>query len=146
MMLAFCGTASANRSCGDWREKMMAEKIAFITVELGLTSEEAQIFWPVYNEVSKEKDKATHNVFKAFKALEDALNNGKPEKEIAPLLEDYLEALEKQRKTDNEAPAKYRKVLSEEKMAKLFVSEEKFRRQHIRRMHSKPDQKPEPRK
>ena len=33
-----------------WKEKMRSEKIAFLTNEISLTPEEAQLFWPVYNQ------------------------------------------------------------------------------------------------
>ena len=40
----------------NWKEKIMSEKIAFLTMEMGITPEEAQVFWPVYNQVDKERD------------------------------------------------------------------------------------------
>ena len=40
---------------GGWHDRMMSEKIAFITMELQLTPEEAQVFWPVYNQIAQEK-------------------------------------------------------------------------------------------
>ena len=119
----------------EWKQKMMSEKIAFLTVELGITPEEAQAFWPVYNEVNNERDEAMKNVFLSFKALEDVMNAEKSEKEISKASEKYLDSLEKQRKVEDEAAEKYRKVLSTEKLAKLYVGEEKYRRQHIRRLH-----------
>ena len=64
----------------DWKKKMMSEKVAFFTVELDLTPEEAQKFWPVYNEVDKEKDEATAAVFMAYFELEKALKAKKPER------------------------------------------------------------------
>ncbi len=135
LMFAFTGGIYAdNNHVEDWKAKMMSEKIAFFTVELGITPEEAQEFWPVYNEVSKEKDAAIYNVFKTYMALDEALNAGKPEKEISKLLNEYLNAQKVQRDIDTKAAEKYRKVLSEEKLAKLYVSEEKFRRLNIRRM------------
>ncbi len=150
MMLTFTVSASAHRNCGeDWKEKMICEKIAFLTGELGITPEEAQVFWPVYNEVNKEKDKAMQKVFKTFKAMNDALEEGKTGKEIEALLEKHLEALEEQRELDDKVAERYMKVLPVEKVAKLYVGEEKFRRQHIRKMkaasgHPKPDRKPQP--
>ncbi len=138
MALAFTLSASAHRNCSeDWKEKMMCEKIAFLTAELGISPEEAQAFWPIYNEINKEKDAAMHKVFKSFKALNDALEAGKSEKEVSRLLDDYLESLENQREIENKAAEKLKKALSAEKAAKLFVGEEKFRRQHIRRMNKK---------
>ncbi len=147
MMLAFTVSASAHRNCdGDWKEKIMSERIAFLSVELGLTAEEAQTFWPVYNEVNKEKDAAMHCVFKAYRELNEALKAEKSEKEISALLEKYLTAQELQRKVDGKAAEKYRKVLPEEKVAKLYIGEEKFRRQHIRKMKAsdKPAPNPQP--
>lgn len=131
---------SANHSCqkGEWKKKMQSEKIAFLTSEMNITPEEAQVFWPVYNEVEAEMDKAMHEVFKAFKALDDALDTGKSEKEIESLLDKYLEAQKKQKDTDAGRAEKYLKVLPADKVARLFIGEEKFRRHHIRRLHEKP--------
>lgn len=146
-MLIGMGTAEAHKNCdSDWKQKMMSEKIAFLTVETGITPEEAQTFWPVYNEINKKKDEAMHNVFKTYKNLEDALEAGKSEKEIERLMEDYIEALETQKEIDSEAVEKYRKVLPVEKVAKLYIGEEKFRRQHIRKLHNKPGDKPSDKK
>lgn len=41
-----------------WKEKVMSEKIGFITGRLQLTPEEAQAFWPVYNKINKQKEEA----------------------------------------------------------------------------------------
>ena len=40
-------------------EKIEARKVAFITKKLELTTEEAQQFWPLYNEFEKEKQTIT---------------------------------------------------------------------------------------
>lgn len=129
----------------NWKEKMMSEKIAFLTMEMGITPEEAQVFWPVYNQIDKERDEAMRKVFRSFKALEDAMSAGKSEKDISKLLEDYLEALDKQGDIEKKAYQAYSKVLPVAKLAKLYVSEEKFRRQHIRKLHAG-EGRPAPRK
>ena len=43
------------------RERLKAQKVAFITEKLDLTSEEAQKFWPIYNAHEKEMDMLRHN-------------------------------------------------------------------------------------
>lgn len=131
------GTASASHNNeGDWRQKIMSEKIAFLTMETGITPEEAQVFWPVYNEVSKMKDEAMHEVFKTYMELEKGIAEKKAEKEISKLLKSYIDALENQKEVDSDAYEKYIKALPMEKVAKLYVGEEKFRRQHIRKLHA----------
>ena len=49
--------AGAENKC-EWKEKMMSERVAFLTMEMNLTPEEAQVFWPIYNQIHTEKDKA----------------------------------------------------------------------------------------
>ena len=127
-------SASDNHQ-NDWKQKMMSEKIAFLTMEIGITPEEAQEFWPVYNQVNKERDEAMHNVFRSFKALEEAVSAGKSEKELDKLLENYLDAIKEQGEVEKDAYDDYAKVLPVEKLAKLYIGEEKFRRQHIRKLH-----------
>ena len=135
-------TASAHHRCdGDWKAKMMAERIAFLTVELDLTPEEAQTFWPVYNQINEEKDKATGKVIGSYRALATALKEGKNAKEVEKLLEKYLDAQEGQRELDEAISERYKKVLPVEKVAKLYVGEEKFRRHHIRKLHEKHGEK-----
>ena len=127
----------------NWKEKIMSEKIAFLTMEMGITPDEAQIFWPVYSQVDKERDEAIRSVFRSYKAVEDAVAAGKGEKELNKLLDEYLAALKAQGEVEQKAYKEYAKVLPVEKLAKLYVAEEKFRRQHIRKLHggNRPGQK-----
>ena len=146
-VLCLSTTASANKRCGeDWKEKMQSEKIAFLTTEIGLTPEEAQAFWPVYNQVEKEKDEAMHNVIKAYKELCKAIEAGG--KDISAMLDKYIAAQAKMNEVENGVAAKYKAVLPVEKVAKLYVSEERFRRNHIRKLHGgegRPGQPGQPR-
>ena len=70
----------------------MNEKIAFLTTEIGITPTEGQTFWPVYNQVQKDKDEAMRNVFKTYRAMSKALEEGKSSKELEKLLDAYLDA------------------------------------------------------
>lgn len=130
-----------NEAKEDWKEKLQAEKIAFLTMEIGLTPQEAQVFWPVYNEINEEKDQAMYEAIKYYWEMSKAVEAGKPEKEIKTLLDKYLEAQEKQRKIDNDAADKYKKVLPTAKVAKLYIGEEKFRRLNIRKLRDMQGQK-----
>lgn len=128
---------SHQKKDGDWKQRMMSEKIAFLTTEIGLTPEEGQAFWPVYNQISQEKDAAMHDTFKKYKKLEEAIEAGKSEKELKVLLDDYLKALDKSRSIEAGIDEKLSKVLSVEKLAKLYIAEEHFRRHQIHRLHNR---------
>ena len=103
----------------------------------------------VYNQVEKEKDDAMMEVIKAYKELRKATDEGKVGKEISGLLDKYVDAQKKSREIDNGVADRYKAVLPVEKVAKLYVAEEKFRRHHIRNMKGGGPQgegKPVPRK
>lgn len=129
-------TASAQKEC-NWKEKIMREKIAFFSTEMDLTPEEAQNFWPVYNSFCDKEDEAHRRIMKTFKELNEAIESGKSSKEISACLDRYLKAREAKRDINTSASEKYLKVLPAEKVAKLYVAEEKFRRSQIQRLHHK---------
>jgi len=114
----------------DWREKVRAEQVAFITSELDLSESEAQAFWPVYNDVQKQRREAFKNVGQAFAALQE----GAEEKDAAKLLDQYLAAKKAGEKIEADAVVRYKKVLPVSKVAKLIVAEEKFRQNQIHRL------------
>lgn len=136
----------ANKKCeGDWKERIMSEKIAFLTVEVGLTPEEAQIFWPVYNQVEQGKDEAIKQTIHAYRELNKAVEEGKSTKETSALLDNYLAAQKNLREYENGIAEKYKSALPADKVARLYVAEEKFRRQQIRNLHNR-GERPEPRR
>ena len=116
-----------NKNKEEWREKIRAEQVSFITNELDLTEAEAQAFWPVYNDVQNQRREAFKASGEAFKALQEGIDG----KEVSKLLDQYLAAQKAVSKVDEKAVARYKKVLPVEKVAKLLLAEEKFRHQQI---------------
>ncbi len=119
----------------NWQDRWKAEKIAFLTDAMELTSAEAEKFWPVYNKCESEKKDCFVASMEAYKALDEALQAGKSDSEVKALLDKYLEANESGKDIDRKYAAQYRKILSDKKVAKLFIAEESFRRQQIHRLH-----------
>jgi len=117
----------------NWQEKFRAEKVAYLSQELDLTAAEAENFWPVYNQIEKERFEAMKNRMDAFKALKAALKDGKDAKEIEQLTEAYVRANDSQQ-FDLDAVARLKKVIPAEKVAKLVLAEEKFRSQQFHRL------------
>lgn len=132
---------SSEAQPNNWMDKMKSEKIAFITAQLDLTPEEAQVFWPVYNQISKEKMESQKAMMKAYHELMKALNEDNvSDKEIDRLLDAYLIAKQANKAFAKGDADKYRKVLPSKKVAKLYVAEERFRRHHIQSMRHHPGQ------
>ena len=125
--VALAQNNKADKKNGDWREKVRAEQVANITSQLDLTEAEAQAFWPVYNEVQKQRREA----FKASAQAYKALNEGIEGNEVNALLQKYLDAKKAAEAIESDAIARYKKVLPANKVAKLIVAEENFRHQQI---------------
>lgn len=126
----------------EMQERLQAEKIAFLTAELSLTPEEAQVFWPVYNKAQEDIRTGNAALRESQKALRDALQEGKDAKEIEPLLNAYLKARKDKPDVMAQRAPDFKKVIGPVKTAKLYLAEEKFRQQQIHRLSGHHPQKP----
>lgn len=131
VLLATPMRAGCGNDRGDWQEKMKAEKVAFLTSSLNLTTSEAEKFWPVYNKMEDVRKEGFVKMMKAYKALEEGIKADKPENTIATLLDSYLAAIQESKDIEKKMMQAYSEVISLKKVAKLFVAEEEFRRQQI---------------
>ena len=111
-----------------WREKVRAEQVAHITSDLNLTEAEAQKFWPVYNDVQAKRREAYKASFEAMKNLREKMDAGA---DVSKELDTYLDTKKDIEEFDRNAVKEYKKVLPTEKVAKLILSEERFRHNQI---------------
>ena len=110
------------------KERVEALAVAYITEKLDLTVEEAQLFWPVFNEF-QEKRKEIRRSFKKRQNPEEM-----SEAEAGEYLEDSL--LQEQQMLDlkKEYYGKMASVISVKKVALLPQAEKKFREELIKRV------------
>jgi hypothetical protein len=99
-------------------EKIQALKIAFITQKLELTTDEAQKFWPVYNQYEGE-----------IRGTQ-AINNG-----------NALESEEKLLNIRKKYKPSFEKVIGQQKLNKLFNAEKDFRTVLIHRLKDRAPQR-----
>jgi hypothetical protein len=126
---------------GGNREKIEAQRVAFITQELNLTPEEAQVFWPVYNEYDAKR----HDLMKSFK---DANNIHKDEienlsdKDAEQMLDNQIIEAQKLLDLRKEYHGKFKAVLPAKKVLQLYDSEREFQKMLIDRLrqHNPPAQ------
>ena len=135
-MSAFAQGPQGPRRGGDngWRERVRAEKVAFLTEEIDLTESEAQVFWPIYNEIQKSQRDGFEAVKNAYDAMAKGVEEKKGGKEMEKLVKAYIDAKEKNEGIETKYLNKLLKVLPAEKVARYYVAEEKFRHQQIGRL------------
>ena len=117
-----------------WRERVRSEKVAFLTQEIDLTESEAQVFWPIYNEIQKAQRESFDAVQKAYMAMEKGVQEKKSGKEMEKLVHAYIDAKDKNDGIETKYMNKLLKALPAEKVARYYVAEEKFRHQQIGRL------------
>lgn len=111
-------------------ERIRSEKIAYFTAELDLSPEEAQVFWPVYNEFWKDYQSAHGKVMEAFRALRD-IDENTADSKTESLIDNYVKAQKDESTVSARYSEKFKKVLPLKKVAKLYQAEESFRMKMI---------------
>ncbi len=123
---------------GRWKQ-IESAKIAFFTTELDLSPEEAQVFWPVYNQYMDELWQVRKDSREAFHKMRDLVENGNcTEKQMMDAITAYIESC----KSDDDVQKKYYDkfvaLIPVEKVAKMYLAEEDFRHRMIE-MFKKPE-------
>lgn len=107
-------------------ERLEALKVSYITNELDLTPEEAQVFWPVYNEYQNKlkalKKERRQQILDKWKHRENM-----SETEIDKSLDQFLEYQQQETELEKTYIQKFRKLLPLKKVAQLIVVEERFK-------------------
>lgn len=124
-VFAACAVAAFGQPMKD---RVEAQKVAFLTQRLNLTAEEAQQFWPVFNEFTDklQKIRTSNKPDKPFDEQSDA----DVEKTIAAEFDKEARELDLKK----EYFGKLRKVISVKKIAKLYKAERDFRGELVKQL------------
>lgn len=116
----------------DRKEQIKAHKIAFISNELSLTPEEAEEFWPVYNQYTSTLEKIRTEKRSTIKQLRRI--NELSEEQSYELTQKVFELEKSESDTRLEYLDKFADVLDKRKAARVFVAEEKFKRELLKKI------------
>jgi len=115
------------------REKIQAQKIAFITEKLNLTPEEAQVFWPVYNELEKKRDAIHVDKMKKVKCCDENYSTLSKE-ELEKIADSFVEIDLQDAKLAIDYNGKFKKILPIDKVVKLYHAEHQFKNHLLKQM------------
>ena len=120
------------------REKVKALKVAYITEQLELTTDEAQKFWPIYNAFDENQSELRHE---KMRAILDRFKPGNVEKLSEKDASNSLMQMEKIEEDLFNLKKKFIKdlqgVISAKKIIKLKKAEEDFNRELLKQMREK---------
>lgn len=107
-------------------QRMKVEKISFIAEQINLTHEEAQDFWPVYNEFEQKR----HQIEKSKRNIDEKLSDNQKvlsEDELRKMCDDYTASFDNEARLVKEYNDKFLSILPAQKVIRLYLAEKNFR-------------------
>lgn len=105
-------------------------KIAFITSRVALTQEQAQRFWPLYNEFSARR----RDLHRNGRLLRRALTEADTDAQIRDQVQQSFAARQQELNLEKDYFEKFQKVITLRQVAQLFNAERDFTREVIKRV------------
>ena len=120
------------------KEQIKALKVAFLTTELKLTSNEAEKFWPVYNTFDDKQFELRHQKMKSFRSkMNDETLDKMSEKEAIAFLNQMESTEEEIFVLRKNFIATLKGIIPATKIIKLRKSEENFNRKLLQQYRDK---------
>ncbi|WP_111683929.1 sensor of ECF-type sigma factor [Winogradskyella tangerina] len=106
------------------QERIRAQKIAFLTDKLQLTTEEAQQFWPIYNAFEAKVEEIKSKVLRPLK--KEMRSGDVTDKRAEEILDKVMEAETDTHNANLELVQDLKKVISAKKIIRLKAAEDQF--------------------
>ncbi|MBD1397152.1 hypothetical protein H9Q13_08255 [Pontibacter sp. JH31] len=106
----------------DRRENVEAAKVAFLTDKMGLTTEQSQKFWPIYNEYENKRRELVKSYRSGYREDVDQLS----EQEAKARLDGMFNTRERELELEKEYVSRYQRVITSNQIIKLYRSEREF--------------------
>lgn len=127
-------SVSVHAQDADTRKKIESAKIALISERLGLSPEDAQRFWPIYNEYSAKRHE---NRMEFNKARRNFDPQKATEQETQDMLKLGRRVKEKQLTLDKEYSERMLKVINAKQLMSLHNAERDFKKMLLNRLEQR---------
>lgn len=117
------------------REKMEAQRVAYITQQLNLTPEEAKAFWPVYNEYDAKRQTLKKS-FRESGYMHRVDMDKLSQKEAEQILDNQIIEAQKFLDLRKEYHGRFKAVLPAVKILKLYDAEREFQKMLMEKIHN----------
>ncbi|SHH42546.1 hypothetical protein [Winogradskyella jejuensis] len=135
LLLIFTGLLSLAQlpQDGKMRDKIKAQKVAFITEKLELSTDEAQKFWPIYNQFEESSNKIKSDYFRPI-MRKMRRNQDVSDSEASSFLEQMIEGENKMHQAKQKLLKDLKSAIPAKKIIRLKVVEDQFNRQLLERL------------
>lgn len=127
---------------GERLKEIKAQKSAYITAQLALTPEQAQQFWPIYNEMDEKQDELRKELRDLHKG---AKGDGTiSEEEASRILDNALQTRQKELDLEKTYAERFKKSIGAVKTLKLKKAERDFNKEVLKRFRDRMEERKGP--
>ncbi|MBC2845857.1 sensor of ECF-type sigma factor [Winogradskyella flava] len=134
ILILFVSLSAFAQGGAKMKERIKAQKIAFITEKLSLTSDEAQQFWPIYNTYEAKIEKIKSDDLGTLKMEMRKAGEGISDEKANDILEKLMEAESDMHEAKLQLVKDLKKVISAKKIIKLKIAEDQFNKKLLERL------------
>lgn len=125
-VITFAFSLNAQESKSDKQQEIKSQKIAFFTDKIGLTPEEAQIFWPIYNDYWAKKNKIIAGRKEKMTYFADNSDNMSND-EMIQYADQYIRYEIELSALLDEYHKEFKKILPINKVMKIYLADYEFK-------------------
>lgn len=137
-LLAWLPLTSAHAQSGARRQERLSQlenaRIAYLTEQISLTPDQAQKFWPVYNEFTTKRRELNRRMRLLRPASLDALSD----QQIKDNLTQSFTLRQQEITLEKEYFDRLQRVISVRQVGKLFIAERQFTKEVLKRVAGRP--------
>ncbi|VAV84791.1 hypothetical protein MNBD_BACTEROID02-477 [hydrothermal vent metagenome] len=134
LTLFICFNAYSQRD-GKMQERIKAQKVAFITERLDLSSKEAQKFWPIYNAFEDKVTKMRRNDLREVRQAMQKRNLS--DSEAQQVLDQFMNVEEQLFEAKKQLVKDLRNVIPPQKIIQLKAAEDAFNKKLMKMLQQR---------
>ena len=130
--------AYAQRGGGGQRQERLSQlenaRIAYLTEKIALTPDQAQKFWPLYNEFTAKR----RDLNRRLRQIRPAEADGLSDQQLRDNLNQSFALRQQEITLEKDYFDKFQRVITVRQVGKLFLAERQFTREVLRRVAGRP--------
>lgn len=123
----------ATQTKSEKEQEIKSQKIAFFTDKIGLTADEAQVFWPIYNDYWAKKNKIVADRKDKMTFFADNINKLSND-EMIKYADQYIHYEMELAELLDEYHIKFKEILPIEKVMKIYLADYEFKTYLLKRI------------
>ncbi len=125
------------RSTKETMQEIQAQRVAFFTETMELTPEEAEVFWPIYNQLMTKRNRLVEGRKIIMRSCDNQRMAAMTDATADELVDKYINMQQQEAALQLEYYKKFKAILSAKKILLMYQAEDEFMQNLLRYLRSK---------